>query len=160
MQKDIAFNLGSGYAGMNTITLSFDKGDTLTFDDLQVIAVPMSAYEKYAEDLGEYVLEDVTVGTDQIDGTITVPSERILQFSVPYSDGWAAYVDGEEVSIMKSDVMYMAVTISAGTHSVELRYETPYLWIGIAVTLATAVLYAAYEIIQHRRKQRGVKENG
>ncbi len=158
MQDDVAFNLGSGYAGINTITLSFDKADTLNFDDLQIIAVPMTTYEKYAQALGEYVLEDVTVGTDEIDGTITVPSERILQFSVPYSDGWTAYVDGEEVSIMKSDVMYMAIPISAGTHSVELRYETPYLRIGVAVTLATAVLYAAYEIIQYKRKHRTVKE--
>ncbi len=158
LQDDVAFNLGIGHAGMNTITISLNQNVRLAFDNMQIIAVPMSSYEKYAEDLGEYVLEDVTVGTDQIDGTITIPSKRILQFSVPYSDGWKAYVDGEEVSIMESDVMYMAIPISAGTHSVELRYETPYLRIGMVVTLATAVLYVVYEIIRYKRKHNAVKE--
>ncbi len=161
LRDDVAFNLGSGYTGENIITLKFNKEAELSYNNIQVIAVPMSQYIENAEKLGEYVLENIEMGDDQICGTISIPEDRILQLSVPYSDGWKAYVDGEEVSVMKSDTMYMSILVSAGDHSIEFRYETPYLHIGILVTIMTAVLFAVYELIRRRKcKQKGVANNG
>ncbi|WP_163198490.1 MULTISPECIES: YfhO family protein [Bifidobacterium] len=42
-----------------------------------------------------------------------------------YNDGsWNAYVDGQKVNVLKGNYLFRAVRIPAGTHRVELRYES------------------------------------
>ena len=68
-----------------------------------------------------------------------------MQFAVPYSAGWTAYIDGEKVKTMRSDVLYTAVVLPSGRHEVELRYRTPYMREGLIVSLLTlAALYGAW----------------
>lgn len=97
----------------------------------------MSLYENAARERAEHVLEDIVVGEDCITGTIAVPEQRILQLSVPYSSGWKAWVDGEEADLMKSDILYMALPLSAGKHTIILKYSTPCLSIGCIVSALT-----------------------
>ncbi len=158
-QDDVAINLGCGLEGENTITLKFNKQGILYCNEMQILAVPMSAYEECADKLGECVLENVEMGDDKISGTISLPEERILQLSVPYSEGWKAYVDGEEVTVLKSDVMYMAIPLSSGDHVVEFCYETPYLRLGVIASVVTVVLFAVYEILQYRKRLKRARED-
>ncbi len=152
IRDDVAVNLGCGYDGENTVTLKVSKIATFAVDNILIYAVPMSLYENAAADLGKYVLENVVVGADHVTGTIHVPEKRILQFSIPYSKGWRAYVDGREVDIVASDVMYMAVFLDAGEHTVELRYMTPYLKEGILVSGITLFCWVGYEVMQSKKK--------
>ena len=142
IRDDAAFNLGYGHDGLNTITLTISEEARFSIDDIEIYAVPMSSYEKYVGKLGEYVLEDIAVGEDQISGQIFVSEPRILQFAIPYSIGWKAYVDGTETEVLRSGGMYMAVLLDAGKHSVELRYAMPYLKTGFVISLAV-LLYLA-----------------
>ncbi len=152
LRDDVAFNLGCGSSGENTIRMTFRKNAVFTFDAIEVIAVPMSAYAEYAQVLREYVLEEIEVGTDRVAGTIAVPETRILQFSVPYSSGWTAYLDGEKTELLRSDVMYLSVIVPEGEHRVELYYETPGMKTGLVVSTVTMVLWLGCAFIASRRK--------
>ena len=155
-RDDIICNLGYGHAGENLITLEFRRDAELTVDDIEVIAVPMSSYPEYAKSLGEYALESVEVGADRVTGTISVPEERILQFAIPYSDGWSATVDGKKTEIFRSDVMYFSILIPPGEHEVELRYETPWLKTGVIISAAALVFWIGYEILMRRHTREKV----
>ena len=102
------------------------------------------------------MLTSVKVGADRVTGTISVPEERILQFAIPYSDGWTAMVDGKKTEIFRSDVMYFSILIPPGEHEVELRYETPWLKTGVIVSAATLVLWAGYEILMNKKNREKV----
>ena len=85
--------------------------------------------------------------------------ENLLFFSVPYEDGWSAYVDGEEVEIEKVNISFMAVKVE-GHHKSEItfRYKTPGLSVGTTVTFVSLGFFVAYlticYIIKNRKKKR------
>jgi hypothetical protein len=59
----------------------------------------------------------------------------LLILSELYYPAWKAYVDGRPVPLYNGDYMLRAVPVPAGDHTVELRYESPALNAGIAISL-------------------------
>ena len=55
----------------------------------------MQGIEEKTVKLGEEALENVKMGTNEITGDISVSEKKALVLSVPYSKGFAAYVDGK-----------------------------------------------------------------
>jgi len=51
--------------------------------------------------------------------------------------GWRAYVDGEEASIIRANLLFRAISLSAGQHRVEFSYEPASVKVGAAVSSAT-----------------------
>lgn len=74
--------------------------------------------------------------------------ENLLFFSVPYSEGFSAYVNGEKTEIEKVQNGFMAVKVPANTEcEIEFLYETPGLSTGLAVTAMAAGAFAIYIIV-------------
>ncbi|MCR5503676.1 MAG: YfhO family protein [Lachnospiraceae bacterium] len=149
------FYLGITEDEQNGITLRFSEKCELDPGDLSVLAVPTAYYERMFAEMNRYVLEDAYVGNDIVTGRIEVPENRILQFSIPYSRGWTVYVDGEKKDLMRSDIMYMAVPVTSGSHMIELRYRTPLLFEGAAVSLITWIFAASFFFMRKRRDGKG-----
>ena len=91
--------------------------------------------------------------------------DKLLFFSIPYSEGFTAEVNGEPVDIEKVDFGMMAVRVPAKTYSeIVFHYQTPGLKTGIVVSAfaGTAfVIYLAAAIIIRitRRKRHAFREN-
>lgn len=64
----------------------------------------------------------------------------LVYFSVPYDNGWKAFVDGEERVIIDSGGM-MLLGLEAGNHSIEFRYSTPGYRAGLVIS---AICFAAF----------------
>lgn len=88
---------------------------------------------------------------------INKDDDNLLFFSVPYDEGWSAFVNGEEVEIEKVNVGFMAVKIEGNTKSnIEFKYETPGLKIGFIITMAAVavyMLYLAFVIIKKKQNK-------
>lgn len=84
-------------------------------------------------------------------------SEKLMFFSVPYSDGFKATVNGEEVEVEKVDFGFMAVKIPGYRDcKIEFTYTTPGLKTGVIVSLMALAAYAVYitAVFFYRRKRR------
>lgn len=75
---------------------------------------------------------------------IYLPKDNLVFYSVPYEEGWKAYVNGKETAIEKVDIGFMAVYAEAGTNEIVFVYETPGLKIGLCVSLTSLFLTALY----------------
>ncbi len=75
----------------------------------------------------------------------------IWYFSVPFDPGWTAFADGEEAAIFNSGGM-LAIPVAAGEHVLELRYCTPGLRLGEAVSLVSLALLAGLWVLCRRKK--------
>jgi hypothetical protein len=64
-------------------------------------------------------------------------SEGYLILTDTYYPGWRACVDGEELSIIRANLLFRAISLSAGQHRVEFSYEPASLRTGAAVSSAT-----------------------
>ena len=75
---------------------------------------------------------------------ITLSRNNLVFFSVPYEDGWTAYVNGSPVEIEKVNVGFMAVPCKEGKNHITFKYTTPGLYLGILISVTSAVLFCIY----------------
>ena len=60
-----------------------------------------------------------------------------------HARGWRATVDGQPAPLLRADGRHRAVAVPAGRHVVAFRYEPPWLWPGVVLTILSfaAVLW-------------------
>lgn len=78
-----------------------------------------------------------------VEGTVTNTTDGTLMISVPYEDGWHAYVDGKEAEIIRADFGFMALPLTSGSHQITLKYQAPGLRLGILLSLVGWALFLA-----------------
>lgn len=84
---------------------------------------------------------------------IYLTKNNLVFFSVPYEDGWTAYVNGKETVIEKVDVGFMAVYAESGFNEIVFVYETPGLKIGGIISIISTLGLIAY-IVFFRTSQK------
>ena len=85
---------------------------------------------------------------------ITLEKPNLVFFSVPYDDGFTAYVNGEKTDILRVDEGLMAVLCPAGESSIDFVYQAAGLSASRVVTAAALpvwLVYTAY-FVWHRRR--------
>ena len=79
-------------------------------------------------------------------------STFVRYFTVPFDRGWTALVDGEEAAVLDSGSM-IAIPVASGDHTLELRYRTPGLYAGAALSLVSLALCAGLYGFLRRKKR-------
>lgn len=77
-----------------------------------------------------------------LEGTIRLDQKSILLLQTPFDRGWRALEDGKPAPTLKADVGLLGVVLDAGEHKVELHYSTPFLRLGLIITLVSGLLLA------------------
>ncbi|MFD2598376.1 YfhO family protein [Sphingobacterium corticis] len=88
----------------------------------------------------------------------TAPRDAFAVFSEVYYDkGWKAYVDGEEVPIIRADYLLRALQLPGGNHTVEFVFAPQSMKISTTLSLIFSVLMVlgigAALFFQYRKKQ-------
>lgn len=147
-------NLGNGSSAVNTLTVKFGQKGAYQFGDLKIVGLSMEKFAEQIRKLSEETLHNVRFDTDRITGDITVSKDKFLCLSIPYSDGWKAYVDGKEAEIYQANVGYMGVMLSKGRHHIEMKYETPWLRTGIYCSIAGMTAFLCVALVTERKRKR------
>lgn len=97
--------------------------------------------------------------SDDIKGTVTATEDKPVFFtSIPYEEGWHAYVDGQPVKVVSAlNNAFLALVLSPGTHDVELRYIAPGSHSGAIITfisLLIGLLLLCIHLIRQFRSER------
>ena len=77
--------------------------------------------------------------------------DRLLYFTVPWSDGWRATVDGLETKIINSGGM-MVLKVPAGEHQIAFAYHTPGFHMGIIVSAASFCIFVGFMIVNKKKR--------
>lgn len=88
---------------------------------------------------------------------ITLENANLVFFSVPYDDGFTAYVDGQETEILQVDEGLMAVLCPAGTVTIDFVYQPDGIRLSRTVTLAALpvfLLYAGHFAWDEKKKRK------
>lgn len=119
----------------STCEITFSSKGVYELNEITVIAHDLTSYEEKIARLSEETLENLIVNNGHISGDIEVDTHKMLFFSIPFSEGWRAYVDGQPATIYKANEAYLSVLLEPGKHSVELLYTTPGIKTGFMCTL-------------------------
>ena len=85
---------------------------------------------------------------------ITLKKDDLVFFSVPYDDGFTAYVNGEETEVIRVDEGLMAVLDPAGENTIDFVYQADGYSLASKVSLAALaafVLYAGYFVWKKKK---------
>ena len=113
------------------------------FNDKQVTALQLLPKEKWEAD-------------SILDGTVTASEDGYFVTSIPMQNGLKLYVDGKETKLETVNTAFVGAKISAGYHSIDLRFEAPGQKYGKMASLLSAVLFciwAAGTALYKKRKQ-------
>ena len=83
---------------------------------------------------------------------IMLSKPNLVFYSVPYDEGFTAFVNGQESEIYKVNSGLCAVYAPAGDNEIVFDYETPHLKTGIILSLAGLGIYIAYIIFILKKK--------
>jgi hypothetical protein len=97
-----------------------------------------------------------TYEADRISLQTSTGAPGLLVLSEAYYPAWKAYVDGRPVPLYVADHVLRAVPVPAGEHTVELRYESWSLRVGLVVSL-TSYLLLTVMVIAGVLRRRSVK---
>ena len=86
---------------------------------------------------------------------ITLKKDDLVFFSVPYDDGFTAYVNGKEAEVIRVDEGLMAVLAPAGENTIDFVYQADGYSLASKVSLAALaafVLYAGYFVWKKKKR--------
>lgn len=84
---------------------------------------------------------------------ITLDEQRLVFFSVPYDDGFTAYVNGAKVGIEKVSGGLMAIPCQVGDNEIEVVYRSQSFMTGLAISASGFVLYVLYLALCTKKKK-------
>ncbi len=152
-RHDFLINLGNTGKGEKTLEISFREPGVYTFDALEIRSQPLSSIEEKLERLRETTMSGTGILKDAVNGRIKTDRNKLLMLSIPYSTGWKAFIDGREERIFRAGLMYMAVPVTKGEHSVYLKYETPYLKTGAILSIIGIIMFFVISFYETNAKR-------
>ncbi|MDO4321078.1 MAG: YfhO family protein [Lachnospiraceae bacterium] len=153
-QEDFVFNLGYHEEPVDSCTITMKREGVIQFEELALYSQPMENVPEYTKALTENVLENVVVDTNEVSGTISLDKDKVLVLSIPYQNGWTAYVDGKETELQRANYAYMALPLTAGDHTIELSFAIPGVKYAMVIVPGSVILFAAVCIISWLIKKR------
>jgi hypothetical protein len=85
--------------------------------------------------------------------TSAVPTVAVLVEQ--YAPGWTALVDGKPAPILRANLLLRAVPLSAGSHRIELDYQTPGLRLAIFLSVVGLLAMVGVLAMAHRGARLG-----
>ena len=114
-------------------------------------------YDSYTQDCADRRAHSCSVfqmNNAGFHAEITLEKPNLVFFSVPYDDGFTAYVNGEKTDILRVDEGLMAVLCPAGTSSIDFVYQAAGLSASRVVTAVAIPVWVVYVAYFVRRKRR------
>ena len=114
-------------------------------------------YDSYTQDCADRRAHSCSVfqmNNAGFHAEITMDKANLVFFSVPYDDGFTAYVNGEKTDILQVDEGLMAVLCPAGASSIDFVYQATGLSASRVVTAVAIPVWVVYVAYFVRRKRR------
>ncbi len=155
------FSLGDVQAGDELEFVYKIEKDKKSSLELDVAYMDSEVFDRGMETLKDEPWVLTEFSDTHVEGTVEAKADGLFYTSIPYEPGWTAYVDGEAVSLAEGydpkekDVALtdavISFPLSAGTHTIELRYTAPGFIPGLVISLVSLLLFAALCIFLRKK---------
>lgn len=109
--------------------------------DFVVFKSDNEVFKKIFGNLNEQSINIMEFKDTYIKGSINVKNSGRLVIPVPNEEGWSLYIDGIKTNTLDYAGVFISTEIEKGHHTVELKYQTPYLITGAVITAVSVLLF-------------------
>ncbi len=133
------------------MTITEDNNEVL-YRDTYFYYLDEEMFRDAVDVLNQNPLELESFKEDHLKGTITADEDGIMFTSIAWEPGWTVYVDGEKVEPVKLVDALIGVPLTAGTHTIEMKFFPEGMKLGIIVSLVGLITIIVIGIYQHKNR--------
>ncbi|MBR3539305.1 MAG: YfhO family protein [Eubacterium sp.] len=144
--------IGSSVKGIDdyfTQTLYLPQGSTETWIHLAVL--DKEELQKLYNKLASCTMNNATITGSSFNGTIEAPEGGMVYLSIPNMSEWHYTIDGQTVE-PQSFLGGVGLAVTAGTHTIEVKYVPNAMWLGIGISITILVLLILFAIFRKKKK--------
>lgn len=112
-----------------------------------ILTMDKESYIAACEEKRSVCSHSFTYDSKGFEAGITLENPQLVFFSVPYSSGWTAEVNGQPADVEKVSYGFMAVKADSGENTIVFRYTTPGIRAGLIISAAGLILLLIYVLI-------------
>lgn len=112
--------------------------------DVECYRLPTNLFGKKQVSSMKLLPEEQWEADSILTGTVSAESDGYFVTSIPMQNGLKLYVDGRETKLEMVNTAFAGAKISAGFHSVDLKFEAPGQKYGKMASLLSVVLFAIW----------------
>ena len=113
----------------------------------------MDVFEQVIERLRNGAFEPEVFEDGHVSGNYYAEEAGWLMLTIPNEENWTVTVNGAEVQAEDGVNLFMTIPVQAGENRVELRYHVKGISAGIAVSIASVIIFAALSVADHRKRK-------
>ena len=137
-------------------TIANDKNEVLFIDE-QFYYLNEDMFKEAVDTLKQHPLEISSFSEDHIVGTITADKDGIMYTSITNEPGWTIWVDGVETEPVELYEALIGVPMTAGTHTVEMKFFPHGLSAGILLSVAGVVILFIIVLTENHTKKKVIE---
>ena len=146
--------LGSFAAG-DTVTVRLQASSDITVNYAAFVTEDTAALGRYADALKAGGCDLTKLSPSHYAGAFTTgEGDAYLLFTLPYDSGWHILLDGEAATAEKLQSCLMAIPVTEGAHTVELRYIPRGLIPGAVISLAALCVCVGAGVVFKKREKK------
>ena len=151
------------YAYLEALVLDGEQisrySDILTEYDTSALSDAADRYHEICEKRRSACCTSFEMQGSRFDAEITLDTPSLVLFSVPYSEGWIAEVNGQPARAENADSGLMAVKCEAGKSSITFTYKNKYSSAGLIMTISAAGALTVYLVLCRVLSQKSHKKS-
>ena len=137
-----SYTMDLGYLSAGTaVTFENAEDDSVKTLNITLYRFNDSKFQTVYEAFSKEPFEIDSFTDTEVNGHITVSEACTLWTTIASEKGWTVLVDGEETSYITLKDAYIGIPLHAGSHTVTLRYRTPYLTLGIILHILAILIF-------------------
>lgn len=145
--SDYTIRIGRHQGELERIIVRLPYNGNFSFDEINVKSVDLSErISDKAISLTERVA-DISFGDNKISFKINTNQPCAVCVGIPYSDGWNAVVDGNDIEVKPINIAFLGFELDVGEHEVVLEYSVPGLTMGRVISVVSLVILFVISIL-------------
>lgn len=135
-----------------TVVLTLAKSD-LYFREAEFAVVNEDSVRFALSELKDQNKDTVCTKTSatSVKTQVNCPGERVLLTTIPNEKGWSVYVDGVKTEYVEVLESLIAVPLSQGQHTVEMKFVTAGYPAAVMITIAGIIVFAGFIFLWLKR---------
>ena len=115
----------------------------------------MDVFEEVIQELKSKEMSTEIFEDGYVKGQYHSDQDGYLLLTIPYDDGWDAYVNGKQVEITDGANALSVIPVKEGENEIELKYSVPGWKTGIGLSAVGILLFAGIcQLERHGKRKR------
>ena len=148
------FTVSDGKLSNPTFTLEGEQNENLDLPrDARIYYLDLQEVRRVADKLKDSGFNPTVFRDGKVDGVYTAKQNGLLMTTIPVEKGWTITVNGKQIDPITAMDSLIAIPVTEGQNTISMRFRSPGIILGPAISLSAVILLVIGELLKWRRRK-------